>query len=119
MGTLLAAAFRHIPTANCQPTYLIKRGKTSAVSTTDGWLKLNLASCVTRQTRSLGKLVLYSNCNMVFVNYIYAMDVGTHFHKFCGMQFARVLLCIFITQGLCGPYPFRARILHNPLKKEG
>ena len=34
--------------------------KTSAVSTTDGWLKLNFASCVIHQTRSLGALVLYS-----------------------------------------------------------
>ena len=38
----------------------IKNWKTSAVSTTDGWLKLNFASCVMRQTRSLGALVLYS-----------------------------------------------------------
>ena len=30
--------------------------KTSAVSTTDGWLKLNFASCVIRKTRSLGAL---------------------------------------------------------------
>ena len=29
----------------------------SSVSTTDEWLKLNFASCVTRQTRSLGALV--------------------------------------------------------------
>ena len=37
---------------------LQKYCKTSAVSTTDGWLKLNFASCVIRMTRSLGALVL-------------------------------------------------------------
>ena len=42
------------------------------MSTTDGWLKLNFASCVIRQTRSLGVLVLCSIKNItVFVNYIY------------------------------------------------
>ena len=41
----------------------------SCESTTDGWLKLNFASCVIRQTRSLGVLVLCSNWNMI-VNYI-------------------------------------------------
>ena len=30
---------------------------------TDGWLKLNCASCVIRQTRSFGVLVRYSICN--------------------------------------------------------
>ena len=50
--------------------FLIKNWKTSAVSTTDGWLKLNFASCVTRQTRSLGVLGLSSNWNAVFVTYI-------------------------------------------------
>ena len=45
--------------------------KTSAVSATDGWLKLNFAGCVIRQTRSLGALVLCSICNIAFVNYIY------------------------------------------------
>ena len=45
------------------------------MSTTDGWLKLNFASCVIRQTRSLGALVLCSICNMVFVNYIYDMVI--------------------------------------------
>ena len=34
------------------------------MSTTDGWLKLNFASCVIRQTRSLRVLVLCSNSNM-------------------------------------------------------
>ena len=70
---------------------VIKIWKTSAVSTTDGWLKLNFASCVIRQTRSLGVLVLCSNWNMVFVNYIYDMVVDTQFHKFYGRPFARVL----------------------------
>jgi len=37
--------------------------KTSAVSTADGWLQLNFATCVIRQTSSLGALVLYSICN--------------------------------------------------------
>ena len=50
--------------------YSVENWKTSAVSTTDGWLKLNFASCVVRQTRSLGVLVLWSNWNMVFVNYL-------------------------------------------------
>ena len=53
------------------------------MSTTDGWLKLNFASCVVRKTRSLA-LVLCSICNMVFVNYIYDMIVDTQFHKFHG-----------------------------------
>ena len=39
--------------------------KTSAVSTIDGWLKVNFASCVVRQTRSSGALVQYSTCVMV------------------------------------------------------
>ena len=45
------------------------------MSTTDGWSKLNFASSVIRQTRSLGALVLYeySICIVVFVNYIYDM----------------------------------------------
>ena len=45
------------------------------MSTTDGWLKLDFATCVIHQTRSLGALVLCSICNMVFVNYIYDMVV--------------------------------------------
>ena len=41
-----------------------KNEKTSSVCTADGWLKLNLASCVIRQTRSLGAPVLcYSKAN--------------------------------------------------------
>ena len=55
----------------------IKNRKTSAVSTTDGWLKLNFASCVTRKIPSLGALVLCSICNVVVVNYIYDMVVDT------------------------------------------
>ena len=47
------------------------------MSPTDGWLKLNFASCVTRKSSSLGALVLYSICNMVVVNYIYDMVVDT------------------------------------------
>ena len=43
------------------------------MSTTDGWLKLNFTSCVIRQTRSLGVLVVCSNRNMAFVNYISTM----------------------------------------------
>ena len=63
----------------------------SAVSATDEWLKLDFVSCVIRQTRSLGVLVLCSICNMVFVNYIYDMIVDTQFHKFHGRPFACVL----------------------------
>ena len=70
--------------------------KTSAVSTTDGWLKLNFASCVIRKTRSLGALVLCSICNMVFVNYIYDVVADTRFHKFHGRPFARVLYVYFM-----------------------
>ena len=61
------------------------------MSTTDGWLKLNVASSVIRQTRSLGVLVLCSICNMVFVNYIYDIVVDTQFNEFHGRPFARVL----------------------------
>ena len=61
------------------------------MSTTDGWLKLNFASCVIRQTRSLGALALCFICNMVFVNYIYDVIVDTPFNKLQGRPFARVL----------------------------
>ena len=61
------------------------------MSTTDGWLKLNFASCVVRKTCSLGALVLCSICNMVFVKYIYDMVVDTQLHKSHGRPFARVL----------------------------
>ena len=65
------------------------------MSTTDGWLKLSFASCVVRETRSLGALVSCSICNMVFVNYIYLqvynMVVDAQFNKFHGRPFARVL----------------------------
>ena len=39
-----------------------------------------------RQTRSLGVLVLCSNWNMVFVNYIYDMVGDTQFHKLYGRK---------------------------------
>ena len=55
------------------------------------WLKLNFASCVIRQTRPLGVLVLCSISNMVFVNYIYDVVIDTQFHKFYGGPFERVL----------------------------
>ena len=61
------------------------------MGTTDGWLKLNFASCVVRKTRSLGALVLCAICNMVFVNYIYDMVVDIQFNKFHGRPFAGVL----------------------------
>ena len=61
------------------------------MSTTDGSLKLNFASGVTRKTRSLGALVLCSIRNMVVVNYIHDMGVDTQFHKFHRRPFARVL----------------------------
>ena len=38
---------------------------------------------------SLGALVLYSVCNMVFVNYIYDMIADTRFHKFHGRPCSR------------------------------
>ena len=53
-----------------------------SVSTTDGWLTLNFASCVIRRTRSLGVLVLCSIWNMLFVNYVYDMVVDTQLHMF-------------------------------------
>ena len=68
----------------------IENWKTLAVSTTDGLLKLQFASCVIRQTRSLGVLVLCSNWDMV-LNYIYDMVVDTQFHKFYSRSFARAL----------------------------
>ena len=52
------------------------------LSTTDWMVELNFASCVIRQTRSLGALVLCSICNMVFINCIYDMVVDTQFNKF-------------------------------------
>ena len=50
--------------AGCKK-YYTKNWKMSAVSTTDWWLKLNFASCMIRQTRSLGALALCSICNIV------------------------------------------------------
>ena len=80
-----------LQTLNCQKIIPKKRIKTPAVSTTDGWLKLNFARCVIRQTRSSGALVRCSICNLVFVDYIYDMVVGTQFHKFHARPFLRVL----------------------------
>ena len=45
------------------------------------WLKLNFASCVVRQTRSLGVLILYFIYNMVFVNESYDTIINTQFHR--------------------------------------
>ena len=56
----------HIPKGNL--LFYFYKKKTSAVSTTDGWLKLNFARYVIRQIRSSGALVLYSICNMVIVH---------------------------------------------------
>ena len=60
------------------------------------WLKLNFASCVMHQTRSLGVLIPYFIHNMVFVNYTYDMVVSTQFHKFYGRSFVRVLYLILM-----------------------
>ena len=73
--------------------------KTSAVSTTDGWWKVNFASCVIRQTRWSGVLLLCSNSDMVFVNDAHDMLVDTRFRKFYGGPFARVLY-IFLTNDI-------------------
>ena len=73
---------------------LIRRSinsKTSAVSTIDGSMKLIFASCVIRQTRSLGELVLCYICNMMLVNYIDDVVVDKKFHKFYGRPFTRVV----------------------------
>ena len=70
------------------------------MSTTDGWLELNFASCVIRQTRSLGALVIRSICNMAFVNYIYDMVVDAQFNKFHGRSFARVLYVFLVKLSL-------------------
>ena len=80
--------------------------KRSAVSTIDGWLTLNFASCALRQTRSLGVFVLCSNWNMVFVNYIYDdIVIDTQFHKFHGRPFARVLYLLLMKGiGRCLPW---------------
>ena len=52
-------------------------------------------SCVIRQTRSLGALVLCSICNtrIVFVNYIYDMVVDTQFHKLHGKAVRAWSIC--------------------------
>ena len=60
-----------------------------------GWnWTLQAAWYLVRKTRLLGALVLCSNCNDVFVNYIYDMVVDTQFHKFHGRPFARVLYVV-------------------------
>ena len=65
----------------------------------DRWVvEIQLCSCVVRETRSLGVLVLCFICNMVFVNYIYDMVVA-QFHKFYGRPFARVL-DVFLMKGV-------------------
>ena len=64
-----------------------KKLKTSAVSTTDGWLTLKFASCVIRQTRSVSALVPFV-MYMVFVTWIYEIVVETQFHKLYGRPFA-------------------------------
>ena len=61
------------------------------------WLKLNFASCVMHQTRSLSVLILYSIHNMVFVNWTYDMVVISQFCKFCGRSFVRVLYLVLMT----------------------
>ena len=53
-------------------------------------LKLSFESRVMHETRSLGALVRYSICSMVFVNLIYDMVVDTQFHMFYGTSFSRV-----------------------------
>ena len=51
----------HTLTQTAGQTYFIEMLKNvCSVSTTDWWLKVNLASCMIRQTRSLGAPVLYS-----------------------------------------------------------
>ena len=63
------------------------------MSTTDGWFKLNYASCVIRQICLVGVLMLFICliCNMVFVNHLYDMVVGTQFHTLYGRPSARVV----------------------------
>ena len=63
------------------------------MSTTDGWLELNFASCVIRYVRHAHWALLFYNpfvVRIVFVNYIYDMVVNTKFHKFYGRR-SRVL----------------------------
>ena len=67
---------------------------------TDGWLKLNFSSCVTRRHAHWARLcyvpfVIY----MVVVNYIYDMVVDTQFHQFHGRPFARVR-CLFLMKNI-------------------
>ena len=75
----------------------IKNWKTSAVSTTNGWLTLNFASCVIRQTRSLGVLcILFQLKYGVWSISTIDMVVDTQFHKFYGSPFACVLYLFLI-----------------------
>ena len=87
--------------------------KTPAVSTTYvvyGWLELNFASCVIRQTHSL----IGRACAMFRLQYLYKygacelpgtsindMLVDTQFHKFHGRPFARVLH-VFLMKDIIG-----------------
>ena len=114
---------------------ITRNWKTSAVSTTDGWLKLNFASCVLRQTCSLGALVLCSICSIrygICELHLYDMVVDTQFHKFYGRPFARVLYLFlmkdigrwlpWVLPGSTGRFhrddfglePFCALALYNP-----
>ena len=63
------------------------------MSTTDGWLKLNFASCVITSDTLIGRAcaMFQLRFGMVFVNFIYDMVVDTEFHKFYDRPFARVL----------------------------
>ena len=68
---------------------LVKYWKTSAVSTTDGWLKLTLQAAWYVRHAHWARLC-YVPC-VVFVSCMYDMVVNTQFHKFHGRPFARVL----------------------------
>ena len=72
--------------------------KTSAVSTTAGWLKLNFANCVgTSDTLIWRSCAMFDDmCNMVLVNCIYDMVDDTQFHKFHDTPFARILYVLLM-----------------------
>ena len=109
--------------------------KRSAVSTTDGWLKLNFASCVKRQTRSLGALVLYSIIWSLWIKSTiwllmlnpkvlwYAVRACSicipheRYKSVTPLGATRVIRTIL--QGRCGPWPFCARILYDPHRGRG
>ena len=65
------------------------------MSTTDGWLKLNFASCVIRQTL-IGRACAMFQLKYGFVKYIYDMVVDTQFHNFYCRPFARVLYLVLM-----------------------